>query len=155
MAPKTPGGNETSETKLQTPPADQDNQAALAAKDAEISALKLQIDGLENDKADLVQKNAMILESLNNTSVELENCKENVKDLNRLLESKNTDIYSLEKRLEVVTKPSESDLEEVSKDEIVAVKNGVERNFPRLAWESLPADKGGWKIKVETPKEAQ
>ncbi|WP_313418819.1 hypothetical protein [Sphingobacterium multivorum] len=155
MAPKTPGGNETPETKLQTPPADQDNQAALAAKDAEISALKLQIDGLENDKADLVQQNAMILETVNTTSVELENCKENVKDLNRLLENKDGIIFSLEQRLGAGTKSSDADLGEVSKDEIVAFKNGIERNFPRLAWESLPADKGGWRIKVETPKEAQ
>ncbi len=158
MAPKTPGSNETSEAKPQTPPADQDNQAALAAKEAEIAELKAKIgelekdkselfakvDELETDKSILVSQNSTLLEAVNTGTVELEKCKDNVKDFNRLLESKDGLLFI----------PGSASSPE-DKDEVLAVKNGLERRFPRMAWDSLPADKGGWKIKVETPKEAQ
>ncbi|WP_343320220.1 hypothetical protein [Sphingobacterium multivorum] len=158
MAPKTPGSNETSENKSQSTLADQNQQEVLASKEAEITALKTQIEVLENDKSELlaqvdeletdksilVSQNSTLLEAVNNGTIELEKCKGNVEHYNRLLESKDGLLFD----------PKANTTEE-EKDEVIAVKNGLERHFPRMAWDSLPADKGGWKIKVETPKEAQ
>lgn len=37
-------------------------------------------------------------------------------------------------------------------NEVVALKNGLERTFTRTMWDHLPANKEGWKEVLETPK---
>jgi|GEM_PF-1522180 len=43
----------------------------------------------------------------------------------------------------------------VTKDEVLAVKDGEERTFPRAAWNNMGSDRNGWKVKAKTPSEAR
>ncbi len=52
-------------------------------------------------------------------------------------------------------KAEESKVVVETKDVIIAVKNGQEREFPVMAWKNMPKGKNGWQIKVKTPKEAR
>lgn len=82
-------------------------------------------------------------------------------DISSVVNEKNERIAELESALESANKAvqSLSDKENIpavkEKSVIVAIKDGIEREFPLLAWKNMPKDKGGWKQKVEAPKEAK
>lgn len=52
-------------------------------------------------------------------------------------------------------KPLETIIENQHENIVVAIKDGVVKHFPRAAWNNLGSDKGGYVLKVETPKEVK
>lgn len=155
MAPKSTGANETPDNPQQPPLTDQNYQTVLVAKDAKIGDL---------EKSNQLLQDEITVLKLKNTSLE-KDLKEKLEQAYEVVESKDSVIRELEETIEnsktVIAEFENGFLDKVAanasiqKDEVVAVKGDLERSFPRLAWDSLPTDKSGWHIKIETPKEAQ
>lgn len=49
-------------------------------------------------------------------------------------------------------KPQSAPSPKGNKNSVVAVRNGIERTFPRNIWDHLPADKAGFKEAVSMPE---
>ncbi|GEM67566.1 hypothetical protein SMI01S_11720 [Sphingobacterium mizutaii NBRC 14946 = DSM 11724] len=122
--------------------------------------LKKELDSYKKENADLHRM--------------LEGKEVEVEDLRDSLDSKELLVKDLEEALKVANEAIENSkviIEEfenaflnksglnsskpIESTDIIAVKGDQERTFPKPAWDSLPADKNGWQIKVETPEEAK
>ncbi|GGH24695.1 hypothetical protein FAZ19_16245 [Sphingobacterium alkalisoli] len=159
---KDQGAKKTASKQSSTPkesgstPQDQKQEVSLQEREEEY---KNRIEQLEGENHSLMLQKDALEEAIDDANEVIKvkdetiaSLQDEVKHYGILDESKATIIEGLEQKLESASSLSKSP--GLTKDVVMAVKNGIEREFPKLAWDSLK-DKQGWKIKVETPKEAQ
>ncbi|WP_437918579.1 hypothetical protein [Sphingobacterium sp. LRF_L2] len=130
---------------------DQKNQEIELLKDAisEKADLNIKYEGLSTEFNSLKEDYDTLLQ-------EKEVLQESFDTVSKLNENKSGVITTLEAKIEEFKKSESTVVPEKKTTAVVtAVKDGIEREFPVLAWNNMPKGKGGWKQKVGAPKEAK
>jgi len=130
--------------------ADKPKETTAPAEQAVPEEVQEQVSGLGQDDKSKIEALEAERDSLLEDNEALKGALEGA---NEVILNQQKHISDLESKLEIKQDASKEALP--TKSVVVAVKNGVEREFPLMAWNNMPKDKGGWKQKVETPKEAQ
>ena len=78
------------------------------------------------------------------------------KDLQEENNQLKAELDALKAKLEASKEPEpKKEVKRKGNSGVWAVKGGIRRFFPLLAWKNMPRNKGGWKEEVKAPAEAK
>lgn len=78
------------------------------------------------------------------------------KDLQKENDKLKAELDAIKAKLETDKEPEpKKEVKEKESKGVWAVKGGIRRFFPLLAWRNMPRNKGGWKEEVKAPAEAR